>query len=253
MEFIPGQLFEYNAPANYTMVDFDNIKTMSPCVVDILIDNSSSVYNFQSELAQALKNAKELCEKGKFRRNLIFRMSRFNTDIGIEEIFGYIPIADLTDDMLPTTFQCMTASGNTAFTNLRWAIRETLKAGINYCYCLEDREKSPTYLLIVLSDGEDTEDQGKFNIPIGENKRSLQKARDSKKFQSLSLILFGINVEHCEENLRSIAVQEGVDIMKLDLDSKNWKGFEELFSSSVAVASQGVTIPNSGAVDLNLS
>jgi len=246
-QFIDGEQFaQMNSPYTHLNIDFATIEA-NQCVVDVLVDTSTSVYSFEQKLVEALNKIFDYCRESKFSRNLMVRLSVFNTVQGIVELFGYTPIMQLDPTLIPTSLKCK--SGATVhFTNLFFAVHETIKAGVAMCWSLEKHDKAPAYLLCVITDGCDTETSGVWALDPAEIAKTIEIARLSEKLESLTTRIFGINVDDSSVRaaLEDFKSKANLDRLHLDFNSKEWKEFVQTVSTSIAAASSGVPVANSG-------
>jgi len=246
-QFIDGEQFvQMNAPYTHLNIDFA-LMEVNQCVVDILIDTSTSVHSFERNLVDALNKIFEYCKESKFSRNLMVRLTAFNTVQGVMEIFGYVPIMQLDETLIPKSLQCISGK-KIHYTNLHYATQETLKAGVAMCWSLEKNDKAPAYLLCIITDGCDTERSGQWELDPSEIATTINIARTSEKLESLTTRVFGINVNDTEvkQALESFKKEANLDRLHLDFNSKEWKEFVQTVSTSIAAASSGVPVANSG-------
>lgn len=151
-------------------------------LVTLVVDESSSVENFRTEMVNAIKEVVNACRYSPRADNLMIRLVTFSNSL--TEIHGFKLLANCNaadyDGLL-------TKGGMTALFD---ASVNSIDATSAYGKTLVDSDFSTNAIVIVITDGADNQSSNGMDS-VG---NSLKKAMANETLESLVSILIGVNV-----------------------------------------------------------
>lgn len=163
----------------------ENLGATEYTLVTIAVDVTGSVDGFKDELLNAIKSIIEGCKKSPRAENLLIRIVKFNSLIGIMEIHGFklLSMIDINND-----YEELDPDG---LTNLYDAVYETINAELTYAKTLIDQDFGVNGAIYIITDGADN----KSNYATSKMIKSLldKTKKEEDSIESLISILIGVN------------------------------------------------------------
>lgn len=156
----------------------------------IVVDVTGSVAPFQSELRQCVASALEACRKSPRSENLLLRLVAFNDTP--TEIFGFMPLEDITPDML----NLPSASGSTALIDAVYAAASAANA---YGKALYDQDYLVNACSFLITDGDDNCSR----LPVAQVAQEIVRGSQAEWLESSLISIIGINAARCEPQLKA--------------------------------------------------
>lgn len=150
-------------------------------LVTILVDDSSSVEPFKTEMEKTLKTVVDACKKSPRADNLMVRLCKFAD--GFEEVHGFKPLATVNKDEYDGVL------GGGGMTALFDASENVVRATSAYSKKLLDNDFSVNGILFVITDGQDN----RSSYTTVAVKTALQEAKSQETIESLVSVLVGVN------------------------------------------------------------
>lgn len=157
-------------------------------VVHLLIDCSSSMDLFSSDIVKAFNELSDALKDSKLEDRVLLGLSFFNEDHYIQS--NYIPLRD-TVPMTPADYR---PSGMTALYD---SIAESIAGLTTYCQKLDDAGMYWNAIFVVLSDGYDN--RSRFNGE-GEVRKLFSDLQNTEKF-NLCFYAFGDDAKYVAEQI----------------------------------------------------
>jgi hypothetical protein len=152
-------------------------------LVTIVVDTSSSVVDFATELLACVKAIIEACRKSPRADNLLVRLVSFNTDL--TEVFGFKTLRDIDTQGL-AVFQPQGA------TSLFDASFEAIGATEQYAKLLYDQEFDTNAAVYVITDGADNQSRDAKPASIA---AKISGMRQQEQLESIISVLIGVNTK----------------------------------------------------------
>ena len=201
----------FNTPNNFTYsaIEMENLQTSEYTLVNMLVDESGSVYDFQKQLEDCMVTVVDSCKKHPRSQNLLLRTASFASMYGrdnIREIHGFSPI-----DTIDLNTYKLNVNGSTPLFDATLNAIETLQS---YAEKLNDQDYFCNGILFVITDGE----ENKSSVAtLAKIKNAVATIRKNESLESIKMILIGVN--------------DSDQHLKVVLDKfKNDAGFEEYIS-----------------------
>ena len=173
-----GQHFGYSA------CDLSDLGSTEYTLVTIIVDESSSVSSYKSEMEECIKKAINACKLSPRSDYLLLRLVAFNRNM--REIHGF---KQLTDCEISNYDNSLHPSGTTLlFETTVNAIESTRDYSVN----LADQDFEANGIIIIITDGMDNESG---NITASSVSDSLKKITKEESLESLLTILVGVGTE----------------------------------------------------------
>lgn len=201
----------FNTPNNfkYSAIDMDNLKAMEYTLVNMLVDQTGSVYRFKTEIENCMKTVVDACKKHPRVLNLLLRTAVFSSDMNsnsVKELHGFNNINSID-------LNTYTIDPN-GYTPLMDAALDSVETMTSYAEVLSKQDYFCNGILFVLTDG----DENSSTIgTMAKIKNAVDKARQTEALESIKMILIGVN--DTDSTLKR----------KLE-DFKNTSGFDEYIS-----------------------
>jgi uncharacterized protein YegL len=230
---VVGQSFGYSA------VDIDYLcenGTTEYTLVTLVVDESSSVAEFQQEMEDCIKKAIEACKLSPRSDYLLVRVVAFSNDM--REIHGY---KQLVDCDLSNYDNCLRPRGMTMlYDTFTDAVNKTKDYGDQLC----KNDFDANAIVIVITDGMD-------NMSSGgriDTKNALTEVMRAETLESIVTILVGVGVgtyqdvsNYLDEFKDEAGLSQYVELK--DADEKTLGKLADFISKSVSSQSQAL---NSG-------
>ena len=195
----------FTTPNNfqYSALEIENLTADSYTIVNVLVDTTSSLYGFESQLESCLKEIIASCKKHPRAENLLIRVAYFNSSQGIVEEHGFTLLETLNGDYKLSCCGC---------TPLYDATLDCIETTEAHAKTLSDQDYDSNAIFFVLTDGWE----------------------NASTHQNVSLIKDGLarvrKSEVCE-SVKAIGVNDSEPSVKTALDSfKDDAGFDDYIS-----------------------
>ena len=166
----------------YSAVDMTQLGATEYSLVNILVDESSSVSSFKKELDDCLKVIVDACKKHPRSGNLLARVATFSSR-GVAEIHGFNNIGNIDTskyDVMP--------SGSTPLYD---ATLDAIDTTGSFAKTLTDQDYFANGIFFVITDGEEN---CSHTGTVAKIKSTLAKLRQTEALESIKAILIGVNV-----------------------------------------------------------
>lgn len=183
MDILNQNLETLNAASGYrfSATKIGDLGAAEYTVVTVVVDTSSSVYDFGPQLEQALKTIFKSCEKSPRRDNLMLRVTQFNDQLN--EIHGFKLFSGIKEDDYTGV---LNIGGMTALFD---AADEAIQATGTYGKQLTDQDFLVNGIVFVITDGANNRGAIMDPAPV---KKSIERVRKSESLESLTTILIGV-------------------------------------------------------------
>jgi len=227
---------------NYSALEIENLTADSYTIVNVLVDTTGSVYGFESQLENCLKEILESCKKHPRAENLLLRVAYFNSSTGIVEAHGFTLLETINGDY---TIQC---EGCTPLYDATLDCIETTEA---HAKTLSDQDYDSNGIFFVLTDGWDNASSCQSVSTI---KDALDRVRRSEVCESVKAFLIGVNDNErtVKSALSDFKTAVGFDdyISIGDVTPSKLAKLAQWISQSISSQSQAV---NSGGASQNVN
>lgn len=172
-------------------------------VVDIVLDRTGSTAGFEQELYGALVAAIEGCRKSPQAKNLLIRVTEFNSTIpgNVREVHGYKLLSEIDS---VNDYPITPSAGGTPLFDAEFSAVGSMD---QYADILYAKEFDVNGYIIVMTDGANTYSFA-TEAEIQERKRIIQQ---KERLESLVTILVGINASSYRQLLEAHVRNVGFD------------------------------------------
>ena len=158
----------------------ENLGATEYTLVTIVVDTTSSVFDFKDDLLNAVKAAVAGCRKCARADNLLVRLMTFNTRR--KEIHGFKPLSDID----PSAYKPFKPAGMTALFD---AVYNAVTATTRYAKMLVEQDFDVNAAVYIVTDGWDNSSKlGPRHIA-----EEIRDARREEALESLVTVLIGVN------------------------------------------------------------
>ena len=197
------EVFNTNGVGSFTFsgVRPDNLEETEYTLASIVVDSTSSVMGFETELIDAIKSAYDACKKSPKANNLLLRVTEFNSSFpnGVNEIHGFLPL----DNIDPNDYGLNLGGATPLFD----ATLEGLGAIIDYGENLVSQDFDVNAIIFVITDGEDNSS----TFGPDEVKARIEKCLKEEKVESITTVLVGVDLQGgCDIYLNDFKDQAGL-------------------------------------------
>lgn len=204
MGLLDKDLEQLNAGSGYkfSATKVKDLGATEYTLATIVVDASSSVQGFATQLEAALKTVFKACDKSPRRDNLMLRLTQFASQL--TELHGFKLLGSINEKDYDNVLQL---GGCTALFD---AVDEAIQATTTYGKQLIANDFFCNAIVVVITDGENN--VGSI-MDAAEIKKSLEKARRSENLESLLLILVGVTNDDVNLNayLQTVKDEGGFD------------------------------------------
>ncbi len=189
------------AAFKFSGVRTDKLEATEYTLVAIAVDVSGSVIGFADNLRQALIAAVEACQKSPRSDNLLLRVLQFSTKVGINELHGFKPLAEVNPQIDYPEFE------PGGLTPLYDAVYSGIGAINAYAQKLAEDDFLANGIVFIITDGMDNYSTATPAMI----KQEMEKARRSEDLESLISVLIGINAQNCSWRLDEFKQEADLD------------------------------------------
>lgn len=217
---------------NYSALEIENLTADSYTIVNVLVDTTSSLYGFESQLESCLKEIIASCKKHPRAENLLIRVAYFNSRNGIVEEHGFTLLETINGDYK------LSCCGSTPLYDATLDCIETTES---HAKTLSDQDYDSNAIFFVLTDGEEN---SSAHRDVNLVKESLSKIRKSEVCESVKAILIGVNDNdsYVKDALTQFKDEAGFDdyISVGDVTPSKLAKLAEWISQSISSQSQAL-------------
>ena len=172
-------------------------------LVTIAVDESGSVYGFEGDLLNSLKEAVNSCKKSPRSDNLLLRVIKFQTALtnGMEEIHGFKPLSEIDADKDYPNFR---PGGGTPLCDAVFSSVGSVNA---YAKKLMDDDFLANGIVFIITDGYENASTTTPKMIRTE----IEKAVKGEEIESLVSVLIGINASDYNDVLENFQQEAGID------------------------------------------
>lgn len=215
----------------FSGMEMDSLGATEYTIVNMLADETGSVWNFKTQLEDAMKEVITSCEKHPRSENLLIRAAAFSSR-GIREMFGFSTL-----DTIDTSKLKVNPDGSTP---LYSATLEAIETVNTYAQNLNDMDYFCNGILFVITDG----GENTYNVPLSKIKDAAQKIRTDESLESIRMILIGVNDNNptLKDELNKFKDDAGFDeyISIGDVDAGSLAKLAQFISNSISSTSQAL-------------
>lgn len=171
---------------NYSAVEISKLEGSEYTIVQLLIDESSSVSSFQNELTSAIKVVVDSCQKSPRSENLLMRVATFGTgrNSTVHEIHGFTLLSNINKSDYDGQVAPM------GMTPLYDATLDAVESLSGFGKQLSDQDYFCNGIFFVVTDGWENASRVATTDKI---KNAIAKIRVSESLESVKAILIGVN------------------------------------------------------------
>ncbi len=174
---LTGQSYGYSA------ADLGDLGATEYTLVTIVVDESSSVSPFRTEMEECIKEVVKACKYSPRSDYLLIRFVAFNQNV--REIHGFKQLIDCNPDDYNT---CLSPSGTTSL--FETAVN-AINATNDYGKQLAQNDFEANAIIFVITDGMDNESGSIDGAAVGQ---ALKNAMMDETLESIMSILIGVGV-----------------------------------------------------------
>ena len=228
-----GNMSQFTSPNQFVFsgINIDQLGAMEYTLVNILVDESSSVDMFKKELDGCLTTIVDACKKHPRSGNLLVRVATFSSR-GIAEIHGFTTIASID-----TSKYNVMPSGSTPLFDATLDAIDTTGA---FAKTLTTQDYFVNGIFFVITDGEENCSR---TATVGKIKSTLAALRQTEALESVASILVGVNVSGGTSSyLDSFKTDAGFDeyIALADASAGKLAKLAQWVSQSISSTSQAL-------------
>lgn len=175
----------------YSGVDIDKLDGSKYTLVSILVDESSSVSSFKTQLEQTLATVVDACKKSPQAEDMLIRVATFASSMGyssrktIKEVHGFMNLSNISVDQY---VDAVNPSGSTPLYDAAGDALESIEA---YGKQMSDQDFICNGIFFVITDGWENSSV-KLTKP-SQVKSALERIRLDESLESIRAILIGVN------------------------------------------------------------
>ncbi len=245
MEEVTFDTFETQNQFQYSAVDMDELGASEYTLVNILVDVSSSVYEFKDGLEGCIKSIIESTQSHPKSENILVRVATFSSHGGIREIHGFTPLG-----MIDLDGYKLDPDGLTPLYDATVDTMETVK---DYADKLaaSDTVDCLNTIFFIITDGMENASKTAGQQTIAD---ALSRLRKSKNLESSMSILIGVNDTECKDYLEEFVSRSGLNhfVSMGDATPKNLAGLANFVSGLVSSTSMVLGSGQSANVSLTI-
>lgn len=198
MGLLDKDLEQLNAGSGYKF-SATKIKALGAAeytLATIVVDASTSVEPFGTQLETALKTVFKACDKSPRRDNLMLRLTQFASRL--TELHGFKLLGSINEKDYDNILQL---GGCTALFD---AVDEAIQATATYGKQLTSQDFLCNAIVVVITDGESNAgniNTGDLSQDAAVIKKAIEKARRAENLESILLILVGVTNDNVNLNI----------------------------------------------------
>jgi uncharacterized protein YegL len=216
----------------FSAIEVDRLGASEYTLVTLVLDMSSSVRDYQSELNESVATILDSCRMSPFAEKLMVRLVTFNENVYEEH--GFMPLSELDNADYKNVVQ---PRGMTALFD---ASLNAIQATVDYGKTLYDNDFDSNAILFVVTDGADNS-SSKSIQDVGDTIKSFNRNETVESFRS---VLIGVNTEYSDVNtyLKDFKDTAGID-QYIDIKNANSNSLAKMadfISQSISAQSKSL-------------
>jgi uncharacterized protein YegL len=225
-------------PFGFSAADISDLGATEYTLVNIVVDESSSVSAYKTEMEKCIKEIVKSCKMSPRSDFLLLRIIAFNSDM--REIHGF---KQLQDCNLDNYEDCLHPSG---MTSLFDTVQNAISATENYGKQLYDNDFEVNSIHFIISDG----CNNRGNTTPDDIKASLQNIMKEEILESNMTILIGVGIGGYSDVSAYLSdFKDQADLTQyVEIDNANEKTLAKLANFiSQSISSQSNSLGSGGA------
>ena len=244
------QINTNNLGFHYSTVQMDDLAQFGASeytIAQVIVDWSGSVGSFSSDLIDSLRLILDACKKHPRAENVLLRVVLFNSDFGVKEIHGFLPVNTI-DQVIYSKMG--SPDGGTPLYD---GVADSLDSLYQYGVEMVKNQFACNAVTFIVTDGE--ENCSHKTKSVSAIKAMTTKLKQNDPLESLTSILIGINDTYCQAYLTQFKDDAGIDEYKSikDATKGNLAKLAHFVSQSISTASVALNQGNSNQVSQNLA
>lgn len=221
-----------NSHYGFSATKIDNLGASEYTLASIVVDVSSSVAAFSTELTKAVKEVVRACKYSPRADNLMVRLTEFATRQN--EIHGFKLLENCNESDYNNA---LTVGGSTSLYD---ASVNAVEATNTYGHDLAKNDFSANGIVVIITDGDDNTS----TLTVNSVKAELAKVVKEESLESLVTILIGVNISDPYTGARLKQFKDDVGFTQYvelaNADAKTLAKLAEFVSKSISAQSQAL-------------
>jgi len=215
----------------YSAIEMDKLDASEYTLVNILVDESSSVELFKQVLEDAMGTVLDSCKKHPRSENLLIRSAAFSSR-SIREINGFTTLSTADKSMFVVEPEGMTPLWDATLESI-----ETVEA---YAQTLSDQDFSVNSIIFLITDG--GENSSRTVTRMSQIKDAVKRIRSTEALESIRMILIGVNDSQVGAELTKFKDDAGFDqyVSVNNVDAGSLAKLAQWISQSISSTSQAL-------------
>ena len=215
----------------FSAIEMDKLDASEYTLVNVLVDESSSVHAFKQQLEDAMGTVLDSCQKHPRSENLLIRSAAFSSR-NIREINGFTTLGSADKSMFIVQPNGMTPLWD--------ATLDAIETTESYAQSLSDQDYFCNGIVFVLTDGGENASQRVSRM--SQITDAMNKIRTNESLESIKTILIGVNDAHLINELTDFKNEAGFDeyISVENVDAGSLAKLAQFISQSISSTSQSL-------------
>lgn len=178
-------MFDTPNQFKYSAIEMDNLEAAEYTIVNLLVDETGSVYDFKDELEKCMKQVIDSCKEHPKSENLLLRTAVFSSNWGgdsIRELHGFTLL-----DAIDTKVYVVNPNGGTPLND---AALDCIETTHSYAKTLNSQDYFCNAIFFVMTDGGENCSR---TATMSKIKNGLAEMRKTEDLESVTAILIGVN------------------------------------------------------------
>lgn len=226
----------------FSSVRLQKLDETSYTLVTLVLDVTGSLSGFEKQIREAVKTVVDSCKKHGRKDMILIRILAFSTSYGMVELTGFMPVLQVD----PSSFDFLNTLQCSGMTNLYDATYNALAATRVFAKQLSDQEFPVNALIVVATDGGNTERNGMSVQDVAAEMRNLTQ---KEICESCLSILIGLNAQNCSQELSDFNKDAGFTQYEPlnNLNADKFARMADFISRSISAQSQALTTGQASA------
>jgi len=215
----------------FSAIEMEKLDASEYTLVNVLVDESSSVHSFKTVLEDAMGTVLDSCQKHPRSENLLIRSAAFSSH-SIREINGFTTLGSADKGMFIVEPKGMTPLWD--------ATLDAIETTESYAQSLSDQDYFCNGIVFVLTDG--CENSSQRVSRMSQITDAMNKIRTNESLESIKTILIGVNDAQLINELTDFKNEAGFDeyISVESVDAGSLAKLAQFISQSISSTSQSL-------------
>lgn len=215
----------------FSAIGMEKLDASEYTIVNVLVDESSSVRGFKDTLEDAMGTVLDSCQKHPRSENLLIRSAAFSSR-DIREITGFTTLSSADRGMF-----IVQPSGMTPLWD---ATLDAVETTASYAKSLSDQDYFCNGIVFVITDGMENSSQRVSRM--SQITDAVNKIRLDESLESIRMVLIGVNDAHLITELTAFKDEAGFDeyISVENVDAGSLAKLAQFISQSISSTSQSL-------------